>query len=156
MLQSIKINFDDPKLFEPANIKPLVGIVGLYFIFTNDIEITYPFRKSRLLYIGMSERRTNSIGSRLMGHYDSTSGNMGLYNYRKIGQLFFTHINFEMLKNVWGYGIENLESYFILDFLKTYGVYPICNNKTGFEITKNDLNLQLNIDWSTFEISTNG
>ena len=43
----------------------------------------------------------------------------------------FTHLNFEMLRRLWKQSIEDLESYFILDFVRLYGVYPICNNKTG-------------------------
>ena len=32
-----------------------MGVCGLYFIFLKEIEIPYPFRKSRFVYIGMSE-----------------------------------------------------------------------------------------------------
>ncbi len=84
MDNSITIYFDKPKSFEAANIRPLNGIIGLYFIFTQTIEIQYPFAKSRLLYIGMSEMKTNSIGSRLLGHFDGKSKNLGLVNYKKV------------------------------------------------------------------------
>lgn len=99
----------------------------------------------------MSEKRTNSIGKRLLSHYDGTSGNEGLFNYRKKNGLYFTYLNFEMLKEIWHYRIEDLESYFILDFLKNYGVYPLCNNKSGFEIKKLDIPISLEIDWKYFE-----
>lgn len=99
----------------------------------------------------MSEKRTNSIDSRLANHYNGKSGNIGLSNYRKVEKLYFTYINFEMLKNIWKYDIEDLESYFILNFVEKYGVYPICNNKTGFEILNNDLDINLEIDWRYFE-----
>ena len=56
-MQNLQINFDTPKQFELSNIKPLNGIVGLYFICTTDTLIQYPFKKSRLLYIGMSEKK---------------------------------------------------------------------------------------------------
>jgi hypothetical protein len=150
-MKTIKIFFDEPNPFELGNIKPLAVIMGVYFIFLTKTEIQYPFKKSRLIYIGMSEKRTNSIGKRLSGHYDGTSGNPGLVNYRKVERLYFTYINFEMLKNTWQYRVEDLESYFILDFVKHYGVYPICNNKTGFEILKNELVITLEIDWPYFE-----
>jgi len=149
--EEFKIFFDSPKVFEIQNIKPLMGIIGLYFIFNNKARIQYPFRKSRLLYIGMSEKRTNSIGTRLLGHYDGSSGNKGIANYNKVEKLCFTYLNFEMLKKIWQYRIEYLESYFILDFLKNYGVYPICNNKSGFEIKKFDVTVNLEIDWKYFE-----
>ena len=150
-MSQYKIFFDKYQEFESKNIKPLMGICGLYFIFLRETEIPYPFRKSRLVYIGMSEKKTNSIGSRLSGHYDGISGNEGLVNYRKVEGLYFTYLNFEMLKRIWEYRIEDLESYFILDFLKEYGVYPICNNKSGFEIKKYDVSVTLDIDWKYFE-----
>jgi hypothetical protein len=133
------------------NIKPLNGLVGLYFIFTKKTQIQYPFKKSRLLYIGMSEKKTNSIGSRLTGHFDGKSKNLGLVNYRKVEQLFFTFINFEMVRKFWEFRIENLEAYFLLDFVERYGVYPICNNKTGFEVLGKTLNANFIIDWKYFD-----
>ena len=150
-MQTLIINFDKPKKFELDNIKALNGIVGLYFIFTQTIKFQYPFQTSRLLYIGMSEKKTNSIGSRLVGHFDGKSKNVGLTNYRKVEPLLFTYLNFEMLKSIWEHRIEDLESYFILDFVENFGVYPVCNNKTGFEILKNDLKVKFNIDWNYFK-----
>lgn len=150
-MQNLQINFDAPKQFELSNIRPLNGIVGLYFIFTTNTQIQYPFRKSKLLYIGMSEKKTNSIGSRLTGHFEGKSKNVGLVNYRKIEPLIFTYINFEMLKSFWQLRIEDLESYFILNFVENFGVYPICNNKTGFEVLKNDLEVDILIDWNYFD-----
>ncbi len=70
MTSELKIYFDEPKVFEIKNIQSLTGSVGLYFIFTKQTQIQYPFKKSRLIYIGMSEKKTNSIGSRLTGHFD--------------------------------------------------------------------------------------
>jgi hypothetical protein len=150
-MQTLQINFDSPKQFEITNIKPLNGIVGLYFIFTENLLIQYPFQKSRLLYIGMSEKKTNSIGSRLTGHFEGKSKNLGLVNYRKVQQLFFTFINFEMLRKFWDFRIEDLESYFILDFVEKYGVYPICNNKSGFEILEKKVEAYFIINWKYFE-----
>ena len=151
MANEVTIYFDSPKLFEANNIKPLNGIAGLYFIFSQSIEIQYPFQKSKLLYIGMSERRTNSIGNRLLGHFDGKSKNLGLVNYRKVEPLFFTYINFEMLKSLWQFRIEDLESYFILDFVEQFGVYPICNNKSEFEIQNQTLTSSFKIDWKYFK-----
>jgi len=55
-MKTYKINFDNPQKLEPPNIKPLTGIIGLYFIFLEKTEIIYPFGKSRLIYIGMSKK----------------------------------------------------------------------------------------------------
>ena len=149
--KELKLFFDQRKIFELQNIKPLSGLTGLYFIFTDRLEIQYPFKKSRLLYIGMSEKKTNSMKNRLTGHFEGKSNNLGLVNYRKVEQLFFTYINFEMLRKLWNYRIEDLESYFILDFVDQYGVYPICNNKSGYEILNKKLKADFIIDWSYFE-----
>lgn len=151
MTNEVTIYFDSPKDFIPENIRPLNGIAGLYFIFSQSIDINYPFDVSKLLYIGMSEKKTNSIGSRLIGHYDGKSKNVGLSSYRKVEPLFFTYINFEMLRSIWDFRIEDLESYFLLDFVDKYGVYPICNNKTGHEILKNELETSFKINWEYFK-----
>jgi hypothetical protein len=151
MSKEFKIYFNEPKTFEIKNIKPLIGLTGLYFVFTSKTEIQYPFKKSRLLYIGMSEKKTNSIGNRLVGHFDGKSKNQGLVNYRKVAQLNFTSLNFEMVRNFWKFTIEDLESYFILDFVQKYGVYPICNNKSGYEIRNQNLESDFVIDWEYFD-----
>ena len=151
MYDKIGIYFEDPKLFEPGNIRPLNGVIGLYFIAGKSVQIPYPFRVSRLLYIGMSERRTNSIGSRLMNHFNGRSNNFGLLNYRKVEPLIFTYINFEMLKNSWKLKVEDLESYFIIDFVEKFGVHPICNNQTGSEIPENSMTTEFVIDWEYFD-----
>jgi hypothetical protein len=151
MQKEISIYFDEPKSFEPTNTKALGGIVGLYFIFTQKTFIQYPFDTSRLIYIGMSERKTNSIGNRLSGHFEGKSKNIGLVNYRRIEPLLFTYINFDVLKYNWNFRIEDLESYFILNFVEKFGVYPICNNKTGAEIHGSELNVNLIIDWRYFK-----
>ncbi len=145
------IHFDPARVFTSANIKPLMGVCGLYFLALPKTTIPYPFGKSRLVYIGMSEKRTNSIGKRLQGHYDGTSGNQGLRSYREREGLLFTYLNFEMLTRIWDLRIEDLESFFILDFLRHYGVYPICNNKSGFEVKEHDLKVDIEIDWVNFE-----
>jgi hypothetical protein len=151
MQKEVSIYFDEPKSFEPTNIKALSGIVGLYFIFTQKTFIQYPFDKSRLIYIGMSEKKTNSIGNRLSGHFEGKSKNIGLVNYRKVGPLLFTYLNFDVLKDSWDFRIEDLESYFILNFIEKFGVYPICNNKTGAEIHRSELKVYFKIDWSYFK-----
>ncbi len=150
-MKEVKLYFDEGRKFEIRNIRPLVGITGLYLIYNDEMEIQYPFHKSRLIYIGMSERRTNSIGKRLQGHLEGTSGNEGILSYAKVNGISFTYINFEMLKPTWSLSIESLESYFILDFVKRYGVYPICNNKSGYDIVTADIEKNLIIDWKYFE-----
>jgi len=149
--KEFKIFFNEPKMFSMQNIKPLSGLIGLYFIFCEKTNIQYPFKASRLVYIGMSEKKTNGIGSRLTGHFEGKSKNIGLVSYRKTDNLLFTYINFEIFRTLWKYSVEDLENYFILDFVAKYGVYPICNNKSGYDILKKNLRSDLNIDWIYFE-----
>ncbi|MCH9030068.1 MAG: hypothetical protein IH819_10755 [Bacteroidetes bacterium] len=151
MINEFNIYFDTPKTFEIQNIKPLSGLVGLYFIFSTDYDIKYPFKKSKLLYIGMSEKKTNSIARRLQDHFDGSSGNLGLANYGQLDQIFFTVLNSQMLKSFWREKVELLESSFILDFVRNYGVYPICNNKRGFEANQPGHDFTMTIDWNFFE-----
>ena len=147
----IQLFFDEGQEFSIRNIKPLMGITGLYLIYNCDFKIRYPFKSSRLIYIGMSEKKTSSIGKRLQGHLEGISGNEGIVSYNKVNTLLFTYINFEMLKNIWKLSIENLESFFILDFVKKYGVYPICNNKSGYDILLAKQVLHIKINWENFE-----
>lgn len=150
--QKIAINFEEGKDFSLRNISPLSGVVGLYFIYSENIKINYPFQESRLLYIGMSEKYSNSIGKRLQGHLDGSSGNAGLLNYASVDSLKFTYLNIEMLKNFWKLRVEDLESYFILDFVDHHGVYPICNNKSGYNIQDNIFKDHLiDIRWENFQ-----
>ncbi len=150
-MESKNIRFDTLQTFQLDKVELLKGIVGLYFISLEKTRIEYPFKASKLIYIGMSEKKTNSIRSRLSGHHEGLSGNLGIVNYKKREPLLFTHINFEMLKKLWTLRIEDLESYFLLDFVKKYGCYPICNNKTGFEVLKSDIDINWNIDWGHFD-----
>ena len=150
-MTDIKIYFEEPRPFELKYIKPLSGIVGLYFIFTDTISINYPFKLSKLIYVGMSEKITNSIGVRLSGHFDGKSKNVGIQSYKSADKIWFTYLNIEMLSHIWNFRVEDLESYFLLDFVKHYGVYPICNNKTGFEVKNLTLNNNIIIHWDYFD-----
>ncbi len=147
----LKINFNVAHKFEAKSISNLNNVCGLYFIFLPKRKISYPFDSSRLIYIGMSEKTTNSISKRLQNHFEGKSGNFGLKNYRASDGLEFTYINFEIVRSFWPKSIEDFESSFILDFVKKFGVYPICNNKTGFPDLTNELSELLEIDWKYFE-----
>jgi len=76
---------------------------------------------------------------------------LGLANYGQLDQIFFTVLNSQMLKSFWREKVELLESSFILDFVGNYGVYPICNNKRGFEANQPGDDLTMTIDWNFFE-----
>ena len=150
-IQQIKIFFQEGESYTLSNVRATRGLVGLYLIYNEAIDINYPYGVSRLIYIGMSERKTNSIGKRLQGHLDGSSGNVGISNYGNANKLFFTYINFNMLARNWALGIEPLESYFITSFVNRYGVYPICNNKSGYNFSLSQAPTELEIDWEFFE-----
>ena len=74
----IDVYFDTPLSFEVNNIKPLNGIVGLYFIFSSTVQYNTRLKNQNCCILGMSEKKTNSIGSRLIGHFKDKSKNIGL------------------------------------------------------------------------------
>src|SRR5579864_9493295 len=148
---TLQVHFDVLKPFSPEHFAMLDGVVGLYFIALSKSVIPYPYRDSQLIYIGMSEKPSNSIASRLRDHFDGNSGNPGLVNYRVREPLMFTYLNFNAMLSSWHQRIEDLESYFIQDFVARYGVYPICNNKTGFPEFSTDKTTKLKIEWFHFE-----
>jgi len=137
--------------FDIKNFTPLVGLVGLYFIFLEDLEIPYPSKESKLIYIGMSESKSNSIGNRLRDHIAGRSNNAGIVGYNKKWKLSFTYLDYEFLKQVFqALDIESIETYFLESFATNFGVYPICNNRRGAleEIPK--LKDLPDIDWAFF------
>jgi len=54
MEERITIRFSELRVWEDVSIRMARGLVGLYFISATDAMIDYPFRPSRLIYIGMS------------------------------------------------------------------------------------------------------
>lgn len=131
-------------------IKLVRGVVGIYFVFLLDTDITYPFKSSRLIYIGMSESKQNSIAMRLRGHLTGQSGNYGISNYAKSRKVKFTYYTAEVLR---GYGTENvyeMESFFLSDFLHHHGSYPICNGQGGHEIADVSKRIVASVDWDYF------
>ena len=147
-----KINFQDLMELTHTEISLIEDkVIGLYFIKSSEYKIPYPFKSSKLIYIGMSEKKTNSIKSRLKNHLTGASNNKGLLNYQKKSRACFTYLNFNSLQSIWKKSIEDLESFFILDFLKQYGCYPICNNKSGFPDLSDVPDNYFDIDWSFYE-----
>jgi len=150
-METKKINFAQYQKFELVNFQLLMGLIGLYFIFLPGRKISYPFRDSRLIYIGMSEKKTNSIGKRLTDHVNGVSGNRGLTSYNQMDGLYFTYFNFDMYKDHWSGKVEDLENYFIVDFVDKFGVYPICNNKSSDIGFNQIVNVKFEINWNYFD-----
>lgn len=150
MNSQITVRFFEIKSMDEVSIRFVRGMVGLYFIFLTDLMIEYPYRPSRLIYIGMSESKQNSIGNRLRDHASGQSGNPGLTNYIKTREARFTYLTFDLLSVLRIPTVAELEGVFLRAFLASFGCYPICNNQSGIEIRGEELPPQFGIDWQTF------
>lgn len=143
------IRFIEEHSFDEVSIRSVKGLVGLYFVHTVDLPIPYPFRASRLIYIGMSESKQNSIGNRIRDHESGQSGNPGLTNYIRTRKAKFSFFTFDFL-NVLGIPtVAELEGAFLRAFLSDHGCYPICNNQSGIELKVSAVP-PFDIDWQHF------
>lgn len=132
-------------------VKFVQGVVGIYFIFLTDTAIPYPFEGSRLIYIGMSESKQNSIATRLRGHLTGQSGNLGISNYAKAKTVKFTYYSAEVLKNFGNDNVFDMESYFLSGFLEHHGSFPICNGQSGHQFSADGNLIKAKVDWSFFK-----
>lgn len=147
----IRFNKNFVNKFQTSNFTPVMGFVGLYFIYLEDLFIPYPFGNSKLIYIGMSESRINSIGKRLKDHASRRSGNKGIIGYNERWGLNYTYIDYDFLKHIFtSENIEGIETYFLEDFADKFGSYPICNNRRGELDILSKRKDSLNIDWQFF------
>jgi hypothetical protein len=111
-----------------------MGIAGMYFIYLHAQAIPYPFQRSRLIYVGLSESKQNSIGGRLRNHLTGRSGNIGIKNYAASCATKFTFHSFELLQALGTKSLFEIENYFLADFLKQFGTFPICNGQSGVNV----------------------
>jgi hypothetical protein len=151
-IATMKISFLEHYCFDDTSIRFAQGSIGLYFIFLNELHIPYPFRFSRLIYIGMSESKQNSIGNRLRAHKTGQSGNLAIMNYAARHDARFMYHSIDILKTLGTENILELESFFLADFLAEHGAYPICNNQSGTFFPETSLTREaLKIDWAVFD-----
>lgn len=144
------ITFPKDYSLEERSIKLVQGIVGLYFIWIKSLLIQYPFSVSRLIYIGMSESAHNSIGRRLRAHLTGQSGNYGIMNYASRYQARFTYHSFQLLQNLGATNLYEIESFFLSDFLRVHGAFPICNNQSGLTVIQPMIRGDITVDWQRF------
>lgn len=128
------INFREDYPFNESQIKSTLGLTGLYFIFLARDAVLYPFQTSRLIYIGLSESRHNSIGRRLRAHLTGQSGNVAIKNYASRRELRFTCHSAQLLAGIGSTSQLELESFFLDAFMMHAGAFPICNNQSGAAI----------------------
>jgi hypothetical protein len=151
MPDSLQIRFLEEHCFDEVSIRSLRGLAGLYFIYTENLPIPYPFLSSRLVYVGMSESKQNSIGNRIRDHSSGQSGNPGLTNYIHTHHARFTYLTFDFLSVLGIPSVAELEGMFLRSFLKKYGSYPICNNQSGIELRVPQQFQSFEIEWQRFD-----
>ena len=144
------IRFIEEHTFEDVAIRAARGQTGIYLIHTNDLHIPYPFKRSRMLYIGMSESKQSSIGNRLRDHSSGQSGNPGLSNYIRKCSTRFRYLPFDFLSVLGIPTVAELEGAFLRAFLKNHGAYPICNNQSGIELQAPIVFCEFEVDWHLF------
>lgn len=150
MLNIPTIRFLEEYSFDEVSIRAARGQAGLYFIYTEALLIPYPLKSSRLIYVGMSESKQNSIGNRIRDHQSGQSGNPGLTNYIQKRAAKFTYLSFDFLHILGIPTVAELEGSFLRAFLKEYGSYPICNNQSGIELRTTVVFTAFEIDWQRF------
>ena len=149
----MRILFTKTYNLREQEIKFVRGVAGIYFIYLMDIEIPYPFQASRLIYIGMSESKQNSLSMRLRGHLTGQSGNLGISNFAKSHKVKFTYYSADVLKTYGNDNVYDLESFFLSDFLEKHGSHPICNGQSGHHLSDDSKAISATVDWIFFKLS---
>jgi hypothetical protein len=146
-----EISFLHEYNFDDRSIRFTQGAVGIYFIYLLDAIIGYPFGASRLIYLGLSESKQNSIGQRLSAHLSGRSGNACIKNYVARNEVRFTFHTFELLRNLGTEDLYEIESFFLRDFLRAKGAFPICNNQSGMKIREPSISdASIKVEWEHF------
>jgi hypothetical protein len=126
-------------------------LTGIYFISLDNLTIQYPFVESSLIYIGMSESSRHSIAKRLRAHISGQSGNEAIANYAKKHAVRFTYHSRDVLSVVGTDDVRELESFFLFDFARKHGSFPICNGQAGTEFPESKLpQSQIIVSWEDF------
>lgn len=126
-------------------------LTGIYFISLELVTIPYPFLGSRLIYIGMSESAQHSIARRLRGHLSGQSGNIGIANYARQHKVRFTFHSLDVLSVLGSRDIREFESFFLSDFARVHGCFPICNGQAGMEYPTSTLpDSDIGVAWEQF------
>ncbi len=146
------VTFFETYPLDETSIRLVQGITGLYFIYLETLPIPYPFKTSRLIYIGMSESRQNSIGNRLRDHKSGQSGNLAVANYARHHKVRFTYLGSDFLQALGERKIQESESLFLQDFMDHHGAYPICNNQSGISFSEAHVaKAAISVDWGFFD-----
>lgn len=146
-----QISFLHEYNFDDRSIRFTDGLVGIYFIYLEEFPVVYPFGYSRLIYLGLSESKQNSVGRRLSAHLSGRSGNQCIKNFAARHSVRFTFHTFDLLKNLGSGNLYELESYFLTDFLQYRGAFPICNSQSGIKLLEPSIPDQgVQVDWEYF------
>ena len=112
--------------------------------------IPYPFSGSRYDLHWHEQIPQNSIGRRLRAHLTGQSKNYGIMNYAARYRARFTYHSFQLLRNLGATNLYEIESFFLSDFLRVHGAFPICNNQSGLIVTQSKIRGDITVDWQHF------
>lgn len=127
-------------------------LTGIYFICLTGDGVPYPFGNSKLIYIGMSESSQHSISRRLRGHLTGQSGNIGIKNFARKQSVWFTYLSLDVLSVLGTRDVRELETFFLSDFAREYGCYPLCNGQAGMSYPASPLpGAGIVIAWEAFD-----
>jgi hypothetical protein len=62
------------------------------------------------------------------------SGNLGIKNYANRYPTQFTFHSLDLLRVLGTDSLFEIEHFFLADFLKNFGAFPICNGQSGVEV----------------------
>jgi hypothetical protein len=78
------------------------------------------------------------------------SAQHGIRNYASRYPARFTYHSFELLQNLGATGLYEIESFFLGDFLRVHGAFPICNNQSGWNIIESKITGEITVEWKQF------
>ncbi|WP_428305457.1 hypothetical protein [Lacipirellula sp.] len=100
----------------------------------------------------MSESSQHTISKRLRGHLSGQSKNVGISNYARRTSVWFTYLSLEVLSVMGSRNVREWETFFLSDFARLHGSYPICNGQAGMEYPESLLpTAAISVAWETFQ-----
>ena len=100
--------------------------------------------------LGAPIRSRTNIGRIPRLHLTGQSGNYGIMNYAARYQARFTYHSFQLLRNLGAADLYEIESFFLSDFLRVHGAFPVCNNQSGVIVIQPTIRSDILVDWKHF------
>ena len=71
-------------------------------------------------------------------------------NYAARYQARFTYHSYQLLRNLGAKDLYEIESFFLSDFLRVHGAFPVCNNQSGVTVIQPIIGPDITVDWKHF------